>query len=102
MALALVPSARQSKCYPKIPVVLHETPHTGAAARESPRGNPACRGTFGGRRKAVRDRLALQGGTGPRAPQLEETPETPPSSRAEGLLFLHGLESNPGLGLCSP
>ena len=32
--------------------------------RCSPRGNPACRGTFGGRRKAVRDRLALQGGTG--------------------------------------
>ena len=24
---------------------------------------PACRGTFGGRRKAVRDRFALQGGT---------------------------------------
>ena len=33
-------------------------------SRGSPRGNPACRGTFGGRRKAVRDRLALQGGTG--------------------------------------
>ena len=32
--------------------------------RCSPRGTPACRGTFGGRRKAVRDRLALQGGTG--------------------------------------
>ena len=32
--------------------------------RCSPRGNPACRGTFGGRRKPVRDRLALQGGTG--------------------------------------
>ena len=31
----------------------------------------------------------------PRAPQLEETPETPPSSRPEGLLFLPGLESNP-------
>ena len=31
----------------------------------------------------------------PRAPQLEETPETPPSWRAEGLLFLPGLESNP-------
>ena len=30
----------------------------------SPRGTPVCRGTFGGRRKAVRDRLALQGGTG--------------------------------------
>ena len=29
-----------------------------------PRGTPACRGTFGGRRKAVRDRFALQGGTG--------------------------------------
>ena len=29
----------------------------------------------------------------------EETPETPPSSRAEGLLFLHGLESNPGSSL---
>ena len=29
----------------------------------------------------------------PRAPQLGETPETPPSSRAEGLLFLHGLVS---------
>ena len=27
----------------------------------------------------------------PRAPQLEETPETPPSSRAEGLLFLHDV-----------
>ena len=26
--------------------------------RCSPRGNPACRGTFGGRRKAVRDRFA--------------------------------------------
>ena len=34
-----------------------------------------------------------------RAPQLEETPETHPSSRAEGLLFLHGLESNPGSSL---
>ena len=33
-------------------------------------------------------------GKPPRAPQLEETPETPPSSRAEGLLFLPGLESN--------
>ena len=31
----------------------------------------------------------------PRAPQLEETPETPPSSRAEGLLFLPSPESNP-------
>ena len=30
--------------------------------RCSPRGNPACRGTFGGRRKAVRDRFALQAG----------------------------------------
>ena len=29
-----------------------------------PSGDPACRGTFGGRRKAVRDRFALQGGTG--------------------------------------
>ena len=28
------------------------------------------------------------------APQLEETPEMPPSSRGEGLLFLPGLESN--------
>ena len=35
----------------------------------------------------------------PRAPQLEETPEMPPSSRAEGLLFLHGLESKPGSSL---
>ena len=35
----------------------------------------------------------------PRAPQLEETPETPPSSRAEGLLLLHGQESNPGSSL---
>ena len=31
---------------------------------DTPRGNPACRATFGGRRKAVRDRFALQGGTG--------------------------------------
>ena len=28
------------------------------------RGTPACPGTLRGRRKAVRDRLALQGGTG--------------------------------------
>ena len=27
-------------------------------------GDPVCRGTFGGRRKAVKDRIALQGGTG--------------------------------------
>ena len=32
--------------------------------RCSPRGNPACRGTFGGRMKAVRSRFALPGGTG--------------------------------------
>ena len=38
--------------------------------RCSPRGNPACRGTSGGRRKAVRDRLALQGAvTSPTLPQ---------------------------------
>ena len=36
--------------------------------------------------------LGCLGRKPPRAPQLEETPETPPSSRAEGLLFLHGLE----------
>ena len=29
------------------------------------------------------------------APQLEKTHETPLSSRDVGLLFLHGLESNP-------
>ena len=29
-----------------------------------PSGDPACWGTFGGRSKAVRDRFALQGGTG--------------------------------------
>ena len=28
------------------------------------------------------------------APQLDKIHETPPSSRDEGLLFLHGLESN--------
>ena len=28
------------------------------------------------------------------APQLGKTHETPPSSRDDGLLFLHGLESN--------
>ena len=32
--------------------------------RCSPRGNPACRGTFGGRRKAVRDRLVSLRGEG--------------------------------------
>ena len=31
--------------------------------RCSTRGNPACRGTFGGRMKGVRCRFALQGGT---------------------------------------
>ena len=48
-----------------------------------------------GRHPALRSSSCL-GRKPPRAPQLEETPETPPSSRAEGLLFLHGLESNPG------
>ena len=52
------------KRLPEIPVVLHETPHTGA--------------------------------------QLEKTHETPPSSRDEGLLFLHGLESNPESSLQTP
>ena len=54
----------------------------------SPTGLPSKRGP-------VRSSSCL-GRKPPRAPQLEETPETPPSSRAEGLLFLHGLESNPG------
>ena len=36
----------------------------GQNPRCYPRGNPACRGTFGGRMKAVRDRFTLQGGTG--------------------------------------
>ena len=41
-------------CFPLlITSVSHELP-----GRNTPRGNPACRGTFGGRRKAVRDRLA--------------------------------------------
>ena len=31
----------------------------------------------------------------PLALQLEENPETPPTSRAGSLLFVHGLESNP-------
>ena len=35
----------------------------------------------------------------PKGAELKETPETHPSSRAEGLLFLHGLESNPGSSL---
>ena len=33
-------------------------------SRCCPRGKPGCRGTYGGHRKAVRDRFALQGGTG--------------------------------------
>ena len=33
---------------------------------------------------------------------LEKTHETPPSSRDEGLLFLHGLESNPESSLQTP
>ena len=36
------------------------------------------------------------------APQLEKIHETPPSSRDEGLLFLHGLESNPESSLQTP
>ena len=36
------------------------------------------------------------------APQLEKTHETPPSSLDEGLLFLHGLESNPESSLQTP
>ena len=36
------------------------------------------------------------------APQLEKTHETPPSSRDEGLLFLHGLKSNLETSLQTP
>ena len=36
------------------------------------------------------------------APQLQKTHETPPSSRDEGLLFLHGLESNLEASLHTP
>ena len=32
-------------------------------------------------------------------PQLEETPETPPSSRAEGLLFLHVITDSMDVSL---
>ena len=44
---------------------------------------------------AMEEGLISREGRNPWAPQLGETPETPPSSRAEGLLFLPGLESNP-------
>ena len=49
--------------------------------------------------KSLLMKVKKDGRKPPRAPQLEETPETPPSSPAEGLLFLHGLESNPGSSL---
>ena len=39
---------------------------------------------------------------GTRGSQLEKTHVTPPSSRDEGLLFLHGLESNPESSLQTP
>ena len=35
------------------------------------------------------------------APQLEKTHEMPPSSRDEGLLFLHGLANNDFLAIFS-
>ena len=47
--------------------VAHQAPlSTGFSRQEYWSGLPfpSPRGTFGGRRKAVRDRLALQGGTG--------------------------------------
>ena len=47
--------------------------------RCSPRGNPAYRGTFWGRMKAVRFRFALQGGTG----DFLETPSRARASSCE-------------------
>ena len=41
---------------------------------------------------ALRYRAWAQSWSSAALAQLEETPETPPSSRAEGLLFLHGLD----------
>ena len=54
----------------------------------TPRGNPACRGTFGGRRKAVRDRLALQGGTGA-APTLPDLCRALPAPTLADLCHRH-------------
>ena len=42
------------------------------------------------------ERLQSMGSLSPiLAPHLEKMHKTPPSSRYEGLLFLHGLESSP-------
>ena len=49
--------------------------------RCSPRWNLACRGTFGGRRKAVRDRLALQGGRKLDSQPEEEGRQLPATTR---------------------
>ena len=38
--------------------------HASYIFKKDLRETPACRGTFADRRKAVRDRFALQGGTG--------------------------------------
>ena len=76
-----------------------------------PRGNPACRGTFGGHRKAVRDCFALQGGTGTcletpsraRASACQEVGTTWFFSSCGGILELQGDLSLPlGLALGSP
>ena len=46
----------------------------GSSLPRSPRRNPACRGTFGGRRKAVRDRPTISSSVGPFSSGLQSFP----------------------------
>ena len=53
-------------------------------------------GTFHAKMGSIKDRNGTLGRAGA---ALGPSARRPPSSRAEGLLFLHGLESNPGSSL---
>ena len=54
---------------------------TGVSSVPQASGNPACRGTFGGRSKAVRDHFALQGVLRPAQLGDLGTPGVPTSLR---------------------
>ena len=80
-----IPFSRGSS-WPRI-----ELRSTALLADSLPSALPGEPESQGGGRPPPQDPSPLRGSLGrkpPRAPQLEETPETPPFSRAEGLLFL--------------
>ena len=73
-----------------------EDPLEKESLAQTHRGRPqtTSTGLYAGPRRGIASPVAVRRGEGAQRKRCEETHETPRSSRDEGLIFLHGLETN--------